>query len=409
MIHKRLHLVLFAIPFAAVALLTIAADRPHPSVGVIDPSCASSLPCIEYDNHGSGPAVRGVGHTGNGLSGEATFNSTSASNGRAGVIGADISTSGTFDAGVKGTSTNGSGVQGTSVDGYGVMATSTNQSALFVQNLGASDGIQAIALSNDGTNSSTQNKSGVFLGVGRSGVWGHDDSTDGGRLNVGVEGSSTNGIGVQGNSTNFVGVNAVGGFTDLSNDGDFYPALSIVGDISNGYTPTLINACPSGAANPCDENTSVFKVGQNGNISITGEIFTSTGSCCAVRQRVRFYTPRESLPTVEDFGEAQLTAGRAYVRIDPAFASTIDQHANYFVFITPEGDANTLYVSQKSGNGFSVTESREGRDSITFQYRIVAKPYGENAPRLQRFLIHLPTDSHGRVFSGTPRTLNQLR
>jgi hypothetical protein len=82
-------------------------------------------------------------------------------------------------------------------------------------------------------------------------------------------------------------------------------------------------------------------------------------------------------PTVEDFGEAQLTSGHAYVRIDPAFADTMDQRSNYLVFITPEDDADALFVSQKSGSGFAVTESRGGRESIAFQYRIVAKPYWE--------------------------------
>jgi len=101
--------------------------------------------------------------------------------------------------------------------------------------------------------------------------------------------------------------------------------------------------------------------------------------------------------------------GHAYVRIDPAFADTIDQYANYLVFITPEGDSNVLFVSQKSVSGFSVTESRGGRDTIAFQYRIVAKPYGENAPRLRRIAIHVPRDSHGRVLPRNPGALNQLR
>ncbi len=328
MIQKRLSLVLFAIPLVAVAALTVAANRPHLAsmAPASDPTCSSASPCIQYQNTGSGPAIRGIGGTGNGVSGEAIVNSTS-STGRAGVIGADTSGNSSYSS------------------------------------------------------------------------------------NWGVKGTSTYGTGVEGDSTKFVGVNAVGGgqISTIRGLPVFYPALSIVGDMS--CTPCvandLIDACQSGGANPCDFAHSVFTVSQGGNVLMAGELIVG-GSCrlgCEVGStqvnRVRFYTARESLPTVEDFGEAQLTAGRAYVRLDPAFADTIDQHAKYLVFITPEGDANTLFVNQKSGNGFSVTESSSGRHSIAFQYRIVAKPYGETATRLQRIVIHVPTASGARFPPGT--------
>jgi len=89
--------------------------------------------------------------------------------------------------------------------------------------------------------------------------------------------------------------------------------------------------------------------------------------------RALFYTPRESLPTVEDFGQVQLVAGRPYVRIDPTFADTIDQRTKYMVIITPEADSNGLYVTAKTPTSFEVHENRGGRSSLAFSYRIVAK------------------------------------
>src|SRR5271165_5055082 len=77
---KRLRLVLLAIPLVAVAALTVAADRSHPDAGVVDPTCVSSGPCIEYDNNSTGPGVRGVSLLGNGLVGWTKHNSTSAAN-----------------------------------------------------------------------------------------------------------------------------------------------------------------------------------------------------------------------------------------------------------------------------------------------------------------------------------------
>src|ERR1700730_15100902 len=106
MSKQRFWIVVVAISLC-LAFVVIGAQRSH-SAGtsaVIDPTCVSSSPCIEYDNNGSGPGIRGVGLTGNGISGEAKVNSTSSTTGSAGVIGADVSSSGMFNSGVRGTST----------------------------------------------------------------------------------------------------------------------------------------------------------------------------------------------------------------------------------------------------------------------------------------------------------------
>jgi hypothetical protein len=85
---------------------------------------------------------------------------------------------------------------------------------------------------------------------------------------------------------------------------------------------------------------------------------------------------------MEDVGEARLVNGRAYVRLDTAFSSTIDHQTNYLVFLTPEGDSRGLFVTNRTIGGFEVGENQGGRSTLAFSYRIVAKPYGDNAPRL---------------------------
>jgi hypothetical protein len=52
------------------------------------------------------------------------------------------------------------------------------------------------------------------------------------------------------------------------------------------------------------------------------------------------------------------------------------------VFLTPQGDCNGLYVAQKSSAGFEVRELRGGRSSLTFDYRIVAKPLHDRSTKL---------------------------
>lgn len=74
-------------------------------------------------------------------------------------------------------------------------------------NSGTGFGVLAVSASSNGVDSSTKNPSATRH-VGRSGVYGHDDSSDGGGLNVGVAGSSFNGLGMQGSSTNNVGIQA---------------------------------------------------------------------------------------------------------------------------------------------------------------------------------------------------------
>jgi hypothetical protein len=85
---------------------------------------------------------------------------------------------------------------------------------------------------------------------------------------------------------------------------------------------------------------------------------------------------------MEDVGEAQLVGGRADVALEAKFATVIDHGARYFVFVTPEGDCDQLFVTGKSASGFSVRESHGGHSNVTFQYRIVARPYGSTSARL---------------------------
>jgi hypothetical protein len=143
----------------------------------------------------------------------------------------------------------------------------------------------------------------------------------------------------------------------------------------------------------------------NGNINIIGQ-YQIAGGCvlgctpattASPGRAVASYSAQEVSPSIEDFGEAQLVDGRAYVPLSSDFANVIDGHMNYLVFITPEGDNRGLYVSDKTHAGFAVHESQGGRSNLMFSYRIVAKRYGVKRPRLPmvtipalRSLLHTP-------------------
>jgi hypothetical protein len=119
---------------------------------------------------------------------------------------------------------------------------------------------------------------------------------------------------------------------------------------------------------------------------LSGTLTTSKGTYVRAKgssgAALREYGERMTAPQVEDVGEAQLSNGRAYVPIDARLADTIDRRTEYHVFVTPEGECNGLFVTQKTAAGFTVRELHGGRSSLPFEYRIVAKPVDENGARL---------------------------
>jgi hypothetical protein len=214
-----------------------------------------------------------------------------------------------------------------------------------------------------------------------SGILGLDLSSDGGVLNFGVSGRSYHGTGVFGSSGTAAGLFG----ESKSGTGIFgrsasatMPALGLQ---ATGTGPLMIATNANGGQ--------ALSLDQGGNLTISGSI-TTGGSCnegCWHSRDGRgahlvSYMPRESSPTMEDFGEGQLVNGTVAVRIDSAFANAIDRSKDYLVFLTPDGDTKGLYVAQRSPSGFVVRESQGGRSDVQFSYRIVAKPFGKDEPRL---------------------------
>jgi hypothetical protein len=85
---------------------------------------------------------------------------------------------------------------------------------------------------------------------------------------------------------------------------------------------------------------------------------------------------------MEDFGSGKIERGVAVVTIDPAFAETVSESAEYHVFLTPKGDSRGLYVINETPTSFEVRESGGGTSSLAFDYRIVAKRRGFETERL---------------------------
>jgi hypothetical protein len=326
--------------------------------------------------------------------------------------------------GAQGTTKSGTGVNGIATSGVGVSGTSSNigvlgNGALGVQARGngaGSVGLDAIAIASaNGTGVES-----IALGTGGVGV-----SATGGSVGIQASGptailaqASTSGNELELDSS---GSNLVDGFNSgslvfsIDNIGNIFSAASVSAGASSftsasdeaisaeapndamiGFTTNAMSTSGAIIASTAGgylfqgavDGTNKFVADGKGNLSIAGQLLTN-GSChsgCIIRgpgqKRVVSYAPRESQPTMEDFGEAQLVDGEARVALDPAFANVIDSSANYLVFTSPEGDCNGLFISERSGSGFVVRELRGGHSTLSFGYRIVAKPFGDHSSRL---------------------------
>lgn len=394
--------------------------------GVIDPTCTSSLPCIEYDNDSSGPGIRGISLAGNGVGGSTRTNSSSAANGRAGLFGNDLSTSGSFNSGVHGLSVRGTGVVGTSSSGSGIYASTmtTALPAILAQNLASGSGIgikataAGTALVGDSTNANGVFGSTTASGTSFGGVVGMSDGSGG----IGVLGETT-----QSNSTAVLGDAhqsrcVIGGCTGVEGIGGT-DGQGVVGSAVNGASGPLgafalvgeagINAVALALFDSLggtliiargSDGHDKMSLDDSGNMILAGTL-TTNGTPLAARRtargiRVGTYSSQQTVPSVEDFGKGQLINGQAYVPIDSAFAATIDSRADYLVFLTPRGDNRGLYVAQTSTAGFLVRESQGGRSTLAFDYRIVARPYGSFERRLP--VMPPPVRTSIRRFSNFP-------
>jgi hypothetical protein len=405
---RRFQSILLASIVVVLFVGAIAARRTHAAPSP-DTGCTSQSACLTETNSGKGEGIDGFSNKNNGVRGVTHFASTSNTSFKAGVTGLDLSSSGLYNAGVFGESTSGFGLmgssltgtgangssQGTGVSGFstgggtGVLGIASSGTGLGVEGSGGTAGVQAL--------NTSSTSSSAFRALG-----------SGGLLFNGV-GSSNNSVFTVDDTGNLYAANTVYGNGGIAGfctapcpKKSVYYAL-IDTDQVDGYqavaeTPytTLFTGYGDGGGLigfQNKEGIGAFGVEDDGDVLIAGEIFTH-GSCdtgCAPPngpgKHVTSYVPRESQPTEEDFGEAQLVNGSAYVALDSTFASVIQRHMNYLVFITPEGDSRGLYVTQKSSAGFGVRENLGGRSTLTFDYRIVAKPYGDTSPKLPTIML----------------------
>ncbi len=354
-------------------------------------SGSSTGPIVVTHNKGTGPSLQGTSDKGNGIVGQTKLNNGGFT-GATAIVGQDLGTTGAqANAGVGGTSVEGTGVFGTSTSGSGIFGSSNS-----------SVGVDGISVSSYGVAGTSTSGTGV-TGGGVIGVTGAGSAESivaygqGGELYRGVSSGFADVFDVLDDGTtitgpiysNTINANGITGDRGVDGQGSNYGLV--------GYSPNsaLMGAGIGAQADNGDiyvgfnSSSEVFLVDGGGNIQIAGLIYTSGGCSLGCSKNangsgrhVVSFTPAESEPTTEDFGEGQLRDGIARVQIAADFANTIDRNATYMVFLSPEGDNRGLYVTDKTPSGFAVHESQGGQSSLAFSYRIVAKRFGVAQRRL---------------------------
>jgi hypothetical protein len=333
--------------------------------------CSASTACSGGSNAGTGPGVQGTSSLGKGIVGQTKFNSTASSNAQAGVLGQDLATTGSFGEGVRGTSTHGIGVRG--LGHYGVIGQANSNVGADFLGRGSAGALLFEGLDTSGNETFLINPAGDAFGRDING-----------QSITGVAPQS-GGIGVYGDGS-FAAVYATNAI-NAPNSAAFYAA---------GAGGKLYVGRSSGGG-------PVFEVDNAGNV--TAHSFNAgfaSAQSTPSGSRVMTYASESRSAIVEDFGEARLVGGIAYVRVDPNFTALMQRGTAYAVFVTPYGPVRgTLYVPQRDAAGFTVRETPPGMSNVLFDYRIVARRYVPPVPRdLDLRIPNIPVP---------PRPLHTLR
>ncbi len=284
-----------------------------------------------------------------------------------------------YGTGVLGNSPYGSAIAGNAYTGYAgyFSNTATYNATVYATNAGDgnagsfnNNSTTHVALA--GVNASTDPAAiGVYGNVTNgSGVYGITTA------GIGVQGYSTSNTGVyggalNGNAVTGVSTNSLGGYFRTDNAGS---AALLAVNTATGTSNTLFSVVQAqGPGGTCG-------IGENGDLACTGQI-KSVVTTASARQ-VETYSMQSSENWLEDYGSGSLVGGKAVIHLDPAFIDMANTGVEYHVFLTPKGDAQSLYITNESANGFEVRESANGKASIGFDYRIVAKRRGLEGIRM---------------------------
>ncbi|WP_299763009.1 hypothetical protein [uncultured Dokdonia sp.] len=86
------------------------------------------------------------------------------------------------------------------------------------------------------------------------------------------------------------------------------------------------------------------------------------------------FAPEAPEIVFQDYGVGQLVNGEAQIKLDAVLKKSLHIDADHplKVYVTLEGDCNGVYVTNKSIDGFTVKELKNGTSNAAFSWQIVA-------------------------------------
>jgi hypothetical protein len=147
----------------------------------------------------------------------------------------------------------------------------------------------------------------------------------------------------------------------------------------------------------------------NTNCKIIGTGNVNTIVKSAAGERITLTCPEAPETLFMDFGVGQLENGNAHIEIDPDLSINIlvDEDHPLKVIITPEGDCNGLYVTNKSAEGFDVAELGGGTSNVAFSWQIVATRASEYETREDGTTVML--SDYSERFPPAPGPLEEIK
>jgi hypothetical protein len=310
--------------------------------------------------------------------------------GRDGIFGKSINASGTGVIGL------GNNIASPSTISTGTGGAFAGNDGVYGRGVNASTGIGVIGL---GSNSSTYPSVTGGCGGAFNGNHGVVGLGTNGTNGTGVIGAGNNGgytVSSGGSGGAFTGVplGVIGVGTDATSGigvigaGNNAAPSTPTGSIGCGgaFTGTTCGAYgyATGSANGTyggyfsnGGGTSYAYVGyrvSNQNRKIVGNGTASTIVKNTKGEIVIMACPEAPETLFQDYGIGRLVDGKAHISIDPDLAININVSEEYplKVYITPEGDCNGVYVTNKSAQGFDVIELQGGISNVSFSWQIVA-------------------------------------
>jgi len=258
---------------------------------------------------------------------------------------------------------------------YGVAANSTEGTGVIA----AGNGESPYTFSDGGGGFFTGTYTGV-AGFGLSTDYGLGGYFDGGDGILAASSRSSNGTGVIGIGNNgssyYINSNGSGGAFTGSSCGVYCYATNSSGNRYGGFFGAGGSSSYAGYAYVGGRfnNTRCKIIG----LGTVNTIVKNTKG-----ELVALTCPEAPEMLFQDFGIGQLVDGKAHITIDPDLAINIvvNEVHPLKVYITPEGECNGVYVTNKSNQGFDVVEFKGGKSNVSFSWQIVATRANEQYTR----------------------------